>query len=84
MLVEAGVDVKARNNMGHTPVYEAEVAEKQEIVGYLLKEGTVEEEEGENSGGLPEVEGQEKGVEDGVEGLNIEEGEKGEGKVEDG
>ena len=45
-LLEAGADPTIKNAAGHDPVYEAEMADKKDVVEYVLKEGGTELEKG--------------------------------------
>ncbi|KAI9702155.1 MAG: hypothetical protein M1820_006237 [Bogoriella megaspora] len=49
ILVEAGVDVRVKNQMGHTAMYEAEVGGKDTIVKYLLDMDVVIGDEGDGA-----------------------------------
>ncbi|KAF2158073.1 ankyrin [Myriangium duriaei CBS 260.36] len=76
VLVSAGAGLWGRNNAGNLPVFEAERAEKGDVVAYLLVEGGKEEEQRRGETG-EEVDGEEVGEEDvegvrkGVEGAGI-------------
>ncbi|KAI9662576.1 MAG: hypothetical protein M1821_008743 [Bathelium mastoideum] len=79
VLVEAGVNVRARNGVGHTPAYEAEVAGREEVVEYLLRVGRVEDED--EGDGEQKKEEEDKGTADigeRVEGMGLG-GKEGEG-----
>ncbi|KAI9647707.1 ankyrin repeat-containing protein [Ciborinia camelliae] len=81
ILIENGADPTIQNQKGHDAVYEAELADKTEVVDWVLKEGGEGLEEGiagDNAG--------EDGAEDesmGEEGVEVVKVEVGEGKLED-
>ena len=57
VLADAGSDLQAKNDAGHDAAYEAELAEKEDVVTWLLKA---------NVDGIPETE-QEADVAEGLE-----------------
>lgn len=77
-LVGAGADPAIRNNAGHDAVYEAETGEKEEVVRWLLTEGTGLEMGVGNDGSGGEVE-ENEGEEEAV-GDDRERDEAGKGK----
>lgn len=80
ILIENGADPTIQNQKGHDAVYEAELADKTEVVEWVLKEGGEGLEEG-----IAGDEGAEGAEDESMEGegtevVNVEEGE---GKLED-
>ena len=63
ILVDSGVDVWVKNAAGNLPVFEAERAEKDEVVAVLLIAGGKEDEEKSRREGNGEAEEQAEGVE---------------------
>ncbi|CAD6443396.1 9b6e71ec-2cbb-413a-aad4-ef1dd7b78181 [Sclerotinia trifoliorum] len=80
-LIENGADPTIQNQKGHDAVYEAELADKTEVVDWVLKEGGEGLEEGiAGDEGAEGGEEDENMVEEGTEVVNVAEGE---GKLED-
>ncbi|QSZ34159.1 hypothetical protein DSL72_005747 [Monilinia vaccinii-corymbosi] len=81
ILIENGADPTIQNQKGHDAVYEAELADKTEVVGWVLKEGGEGLEEGIAGDNMGEGGAEDESTgEEGVEVVNIEEGK---GKLED-
>lgn len=75
-LVEAGADMWIKNHAGNLAVFEAERAEKDDVVAYLLETGGTEKEKGEaKASGSGSAAGEEKESEKDGEGEEDGEGE---------
>ncbi|KAF7940490.1 uncharacterized protein EAE98_000617 [Botrytis deweyae] len=74
VLIENGADPTIQNQKGHDAVYEAELADKTEVVEWVLKEGGEGLEEG--------IAGDEGESGDGEEGVEVVEVAEGEGLVD--
>jgi len=74
LLLEAGADPTIKNTAGHDPVFEAEVADKKDVVEWVLKEGGSGLEKGLGQGGESEAEmdGAFNEAEAGVEDADVE------------
>lgn len=77
----AGADVWAKNEAGHLAMFEAERADKNEVVQFLLEAGGKEVERAGAEGGASEedVREMEKGNEEGVDVAGVREEEVGDG-----
>ncbi|KAA8573476.1 hypothetical protein EYC84_005061 [Monilinia fructicola] len=80
ILIENGADPTIQNQKGHDAVYEAELADKTEVVDWVLKEGGEGLEEGIAGDDAGEGGAEDEGTGEGVEVVKVEEGE---GKLED-